>query len=275
MNIKEFLSREKSNIFAPIVSVAFGLLLSPILEKMFDPLFDTPTKALLTGFVFLAFIVVVSISAASIFNHNHGTQMERFEEQLQIVGEKIKLTNSLEEVGLSGAALVLPQELRDEFWDSARVEMKILQTYIASLQQLSPSIFSAVKQGAKFKLLLLDPDGLVIKKRLRDIGLPSNIHAHKDAMERLKLLIQKHNPPSDLFEVRIYDRIPPFAMYKSDKKFCVGFFWHGQHSPTGPHLFINETTSPFGKAFEYTFDDIWQSAKVLNIQSKQQEVTKE
>ncbi len=267
MDIKKFLSQENAKIFTAVISVAFGVLLGPILEKIFDPLFDTPTKALLTGFVFLAFIIVIGVTAISIFGHSHNKQMERFEAKLIEVEEQIRLTNSLEEVGISGAQLNLPKELRDEFWENAHGEMKILQTYIASLQQLSPSIFSAVKNGAKFKLLLLDPDGVMIRKRLRDIGLPSTTHAHKDAMERLKILIRKNNPSPDLFEVRTYDRIPPFALYKSDKKICVGFFWHDQHSPTGPHIFINDFSSPLGKAAEHTFDDIWQSAKKIDIQS--------
>jgi len=155
MDIKAFLSRENAKIFTAIVSVAFGLLLGPILDKVFDPLFDTPTKALLTGFAFLAFIIVVAVTAISIFNSIHNEQMKRYEAKLTEVGENIKLTNSFAYVGISGADLNLPKELRDEFWVNARDEMKILQTYIASLQQLSTSIFTAVNNGASFKLDLL------------------------------------------------------------------------------------------------------------------------
>ncbi|MCL4274781.1 MAG: hypothetical protein KJZ77_12995 [Anaerolineales bacterium] len=267
MDIKKFFSYESAKIYTTAASVAFGLLLGPILEKIIDPLFDVPTKALLTGFVFLAFIVLIALTAVSILNNHHNEQMNRYETKLSEIGENIKLTNSFETVGISGANLNLPKELRDGFWEGSRSEIKILQTYIASLQQLSPSIFSAVKNGAKFKLLLLDPDGVMIRKRMKDVGLPNNSHAHKDAMERLKLLIRKNNPSPELFEVRVYDQIPPMAIYKADKRMCIGFFWHGQHSPTGPHIFLNDCASPLGKAAENTFDIIWQSAKVLDIQS--------
>ena len=260
-------TQKYSGVLIAVASVVFGLLIQPVIESLIDPLFDTTTKALLTGFVFLAFIVIIAVTTVALFVRNHDEQLSRFESKLTDTRNQVRLSSDLERVGISGATNDYPKEILNELRTNAKDEIRILQTYIGSVEQIPRCIFSAVKHGVKFKLLLLDPESETIQQRLRDIGLPDTIQVHKDAMERLLILIQKNNPPQELFEVRLYNGLPPFALYLADARLCLGFFWHGEHSPAGPHIFIDDSNSTLGKFALNTFDEIWQSSKQVSISS--------
>jgi hypothetical protein len=255
-----------SEILVAIASATFGLLIQPIMKSVTSPLFDTPTKAVLSGFVLLALIVIIAIITVSILVRNHNKQLDRFETNLSETKTQIKLSTSLEEMGISVASNNYPEAIIiSDFWTKSEREIRILQTYIGSVQQLPKSIFAAVKRGVKFKLLLLNPDSETIRQRLRDIGLPDTIQVHQDAMERLKILIRRNNPDPELFEVRLYNGLPPFSLYNADAKLCIGFFWHGEHSPSGPHIFIDDSNSTLGKFLMNTFDNIWQNSEDARI----------
>jgi hypothetical protein len=268
------LSEKYSEVLLAIAAAIFGLLFQPILERIIDPLFDTQTKALLTGFVFLALILIIFLIAISILIRDHDKQLDKFETNLVETKNQVRLSTSLSEVGISGAVAKQTETLYEEFCSSPEDELKILQTYFGSLRALPIGLFNAAKRGVKVQILILDPDNNMIRQRLRDVGLPDSVQVHKDSMERLKLLIKRYNPPRKYFEVRLYNRIPPFAMYKADNRIRVGFFWHGEHSPTGPHIFIDDSNSLLGKFAQNTFADIWRTSTIFSVENEEQEDTK-
>lgn len=269
MNVSKSMSKKYSEIFIAIAAAVFGLLIQPVIESITNPLFDNSTKALLTGFVFLAFILIITITVITIFIRNHDRQLDRFESNLIETKNQVKLSTSLEEVGISGAVIKHTETLFDEFCSKAEEEIGILQTYLGSIRAMPISIFNAANRGVKVKILILDPGSEIIRQRLRDIGLSDSVRVHIDAVEKLEFLIKRHNPPTDFFEVRFYNRIPPFAMYKVDRKIRLGFFWHGEHCPVGPHIFVDDINSVLGKFVLSTFDEIWQSSNDANLRNQE------
>lgn len=267
MKLSKSMPKKYSEVLIAVAAAVFGLLIQPAIESIVNPLFDTATRALLTGFVFLAFILVITSTVIAILIRNHDMQLDRFEDHLIDTRNQVKLSASLSEVGISGAVPRHTETHYDEFCSSATNEISILQTYLGSIRGLPASIFNAANHGVKVRLLLLDPDSQMIRQRLRDIGLPDSVQVHKDAMERVRIIINRYNPLPDMFEVRFYDSIPPFAMYKADNRIRLGFFWHGEHCPVGPHIYVDDSDSVLGRFAISTFDDIWQSSRDANIRS--------
>lgn len=265
MSLSKSLSQKYPEVLIAAAAAVFGLLIQPTIRSISDPLFNPPTRALLTGIVLLSFILIITVTVVAILIRKHDEQLDRFESNLIETKDQVKLSTSLKEVGITGAVAKQTETLHDEFCSSANHELAILQTYFGSLHALPISIFDASKRGAKVRILILDTESNMMRQRLRDIGLPDSVQVHKDSMERFKIVIRRHNPPPDLFEVRIYNRIPPFAMYKADSKIRLGFFWHSEHSPTGPHILVDDSSSILGKFALNTFEDIWQSAKEADI----------
>jgi hypothetical protein len=54
-------------ILIAIASVVFGILIGPILEAISSPLFDTPTRAVLSGILVLALLTIIAIVTLGIF----------------------------------------------------------------------------------------------------------------------------------------------------------------------------------------------------------------
>jgi hypothetical protein len=265
MEIRHKITDRYPEILIASASILLGFLIEASLDKFSSLLFDTPTKALLSGFIVLALISVITISIVSILIRKHDEQLERFEKKLENTKDYVKVSASLSEIGISDAVPNQSGELFDDLCATAEIEIKILQTYLGSLRQLPDSIFDAVRRGVKVKLLILDPSGDIIFHRLRDIGLPSDTHAHKDAYGRLKILLKKKVSNPERFQVKIYNNIPPFALYASEKKVRLGLFWHGDHSPSGPHILVDDCNSIIGEYALETFEEIWQKAPTANV----------
>jgi hypothetical protein len=257
-----------SGIAVAIASVLFGLLIGPLLEKISDPLFDTPTKALLSGFACLALILIATATAISIHFHHHDRKFDEFAVNLRDAQNHIKLTTSLENVGISGAVVVHTWEMLDSFCSEASDEIRVLQSYLGSVQQLPPCVFNAPKRGVTVRLLLLDPDKDIIRHRLTDIGYPPEMNVHQDAIARLRNTLERLQPAPERFQVRLYNRIPPFVFYNADRRMRLGFFWHGVHSFSGPHIFVGDKDSAIGRHAVDTFEEIWKDSKPFTWASK-------
>ena len=164
METSKKLSKKHTEILIAIASVAFGLLIQPVIESFMNPLFDTTTKSLLVGFVFLAFIVIISVTTLALFSRNHTEQLDRFESKLTDTRNQVELSTTLRDVGISGAIDHYPGDLLNELRANSTSEIRILQSYIGSVEQLPRCIFDAVRRGVNFRLLLLDPDSETIRK---------------------------------------------------------------------------------------------------------------
>lgn len=67
--LKQIRHQSWFEIIIAAVSVIFGLIIQPILQKYTDPLFSLETKAILVGILVLGFMLVGGITAIGVYLH--------------------------------------------------------------------------------------------------------------------------------------------------------------------------------------------------------------
>jgi len=80
------------DILIAVASAVFGLLINPLFEKILSPLFDTPTRALLTGLVLLAILVIASIVVTGIFARRYEKINSKVSGELSSINRRLGLT---------------------------------------------------------------------------------------------------------------------------------------------------------------------------------------
>lgn len=79
-------------ILVAIASTIFGLLISPLLERITSPLFDTPTRALLAGLSFLALLSIIVVVTTGIFARRHEKAISEIGDELSNINRRLGLT---------------------------------------------------------------------------------------------------------------------------------------------------------------------------------------
>jgi hypothetical protein len=79
-------------VLIAIASGVFGLLISPLLDKITSPLFDTPTRALLTGLFLLALLAIASVITTGIFARRYERINSKVKDELSSINQRLGLT---------------------------------------------------------------------------------------------------------------------------------------------------------------------------------------
>lgn len=79
-------------ILIAIASTIFGLLISPLLERILDPAFETFSRALLTSVAILSILIVISIVVTSIYAKRSDEQNTNLQKELILVSQRLGLT---------------------------------------------------------------------------------------------------------------------------------------------------------------------------------------
>lgn len=87
-------------ISVSVASIVFGLTISPLLEKITSPLFDTPSRAILTSILFLSLLMIIAIVIISVFakrnEESTARANQRHEENVTQINQKlIDISNCL------------------------------------------------------------------------------------------------------------------------------------------------------------------------------------
>lgn len=211
---------------------------------------------------------LVSILALLVLRHwmtEIGGRLDTGNLHSERMASALKGASSLRDAGLVGASA--SHSIRDlgELAASANTTIDILATYFGSVEVLPKELFTAARNGVHVRVLMLNPEGVQIRQRLLDQGMPEDLQLQNDAYRRLSLLVTAEAAPQKFFEVRLFDGIPPFTMYRFDDSLRLGLLWHGRSTVSGPHLVVERPTSPIGNACRETFDTIWNQAVVATF----------
>lgn len=79
-------------VLIAIASAVFGLLISPLFEAITSSLFDTPTRALLSGVFFLAILIIVAVMAVSTFARRYEKIFYKASDELSSINRRLGLT---------------------------------------------------------------------------------------------------------------------------------------------------------------------------------------
>lgn len=79
-------------VLTAVASGLVGIVISPIFERIVDPAFDTPTRALLSGFLLLSLLLVVGMIAVGIFATRSEQHRQAISDQMNAIDWKLGVT---------------------------------------------------------------------------------------------------------------------------------------------------------------------------------------
>jgi hypothetical protein len=115
----------------------------------------------------------------------------------------------------------------------------------------------ALHNGAKVRILLLDPDSAAASQRAEEIR---PVDVRRVIIDNLRHLNDFADSLDDrqrqMFRVRIYDASPSIQIFRWDDKALISFFPIGVRASASPHLEVYLSSS-LGEFVQGRFDDMW------------------
>ncbi len=115
----------------------------------------------------------------------------------------------------------------------------------------------ALQNGAKVRILLLDPDTAAASQRAEEIR---PVDVRRVIVDNLRYLNDFADSLDErtrqAFQVRIYDASPSIQVFRWDDKALISFFPIGVRASASPHLEVY-LSSPLGEFVQSRFDDLW------------------
>jgi transcriptional regulator with XRE-family HTH domain len=186
----------------------------------------------------------------------------------QIPQEKAKPLLQNESHGLVGVKSVhkdLDRIYLRSRWQEAKNSICILNTWLWTVDPLWATLERASMQGVNIQILLLDPRSDITKNRLLDLKYPIDSVSPLAGLERIKNSLERGKLSADKTEVRLYNALPPFALYTADDFGMLGIFWHDRFSSDGPLVELDIKTSLLGMYAMETYTVLWNSASPYKI----------
>jgi hypothetical protein len=170
--------------------------------------------------------------------------------------ERLLGSNQILSSGIKNVHDELPTQVLDDYYRKAKEEICVLWTWSSRIDPLQAGLLDAAKSGVKVRILLLQLDSEIASYRLIDQGFQPDSARPKVGFEGVLNEICANGLQKSI-QIRFYDALPPFTLYKADDKLVMGIFWHGMGSSNGPHIEIHGLTTNFGKYGMDTFEKIW------------------
>ena len=264
-------------VYAIILSIFLIILYYLIAYTGPDVSAEETTRGFLLGIITDAVptLLIIIISFAlyrKITDKKAERQKEEFLKEIENVFKKSMASESdlrqmLSESGLEGIYERHHREtVIDEIGQSSK-EVRVLHTYLVEPHTFENAFVGASRNGAKIKILLLDPDSPSARQRPVDIWpgnnpddadegyVPSQIRMTVDAFRKIK----KENNLDDL-EIRLYDTLLSVQIFLCDDQLYLGFYPHGKMSLEAAQLRIRGQTY-LSSQFLSEFDLVWDKAK--------------
>jgi len=178
-----------------------------------------------------------------------------------------------------------------EWIGRSKNRIRILQTYIPSVESLAEDFFKALEGGTNVEILLLQPvwklarlqqllpKDIIVGSR-KSLGLrevpsifaiqrnleldsethgqfPSNIMVCRRLLEAIP---DRHGParkPKATLQIRYYDAIPGVALHVFDDTMFVGFYLKNRFALESPQFVIVKRGQPLFESFEREFEQLW------------------
>ena len=123
----------------------------------------------------------------------------------------------------------------------------------------------ALQNGARVRILLLDPDSAAASQRAEEIR---PVDVRRVIVDNLRYLNDFADSLDDRqrqsFQVRIYDASPSIQIFRWDDKALISFFPIGVRASASPHLEVY-LASPLGEFVQGRFDDLWRHPSTRDL----------
>lgn len=171
-----------------------------------------------------------------------------------------EITSTDPESGVMGVFPKLPiDQLEREIYSAH--EVCILQTWSDNILLLQPAIRNAARAHGRIRLLLIDPNSIMLKYRAREYrdGSFSVRELRKrvrDQIHEMKVYCQSEGI-SACVDIRTYDGTPVIAIYKVDDIVYIGMFWRTGSAMQCPQIKAAGKTGYYVQWAERHFESIW------------------
>lgn len=267
-------------VYAVILSIILVILYYFIANTGAGVIEDETTRKFLQGIIADAVptLLIIIISFA-LFRKISDKKAERQKEELLTdietivkgsVSSEAELRQMLKESGLKG---IYERHHREKVIDEigqSNKEVRVLHTYLVEPSTFENAFVAASQNGAKIKILLLDPDSSSAKQRSIDMWpgdnpdgadeayVPSQIRLTLDEFRKIK---QENN--LDNLEIRLYDTLLSVQIFLCDDELYLGFYPHGRKSLEAAQLRIFGQTY-LSEQFLSEFDLVWDNARPVS-----------
>lgn len=268
-------------VYALILSVILVVLYYFIAESGTDVIADETTRKFLLGIIADAVptLLIIIISFA-LFRKISDKKAERqridFLSDLEhIVNNSMSsesdLRQMIHESGLKG---IYDRHHREKVIDEigqSNKEVRVLHTYLVEPNSFEDAFITASQNGAKIKILLLNPDSPSARQRSIDMWPGDNPDGADEAYvpSQIRLTVDefvkiKHDNRLDNLEIRLYDTLLSVQIFLCDDELYLGFYPHGRKSLEAAQLRIFGQTY-LSEQFLSEFDLVWDNAKPVTI----------
>ena len=145
--------------------------------------------------------------------------------------------------------------------------IRIVQTWIPDIITLLKPIVSALKRGAKARIVLLDPDSELASYRAKSLRYMDGTMASNNIRANLAEISRAAHVANvaDRLEVRLFDALPIACIHAYDNEAVVGFFWQGIPAISGPQLVISRADSPLMATLDEHFENLWNDSRPYQL----------
>lgn len=224
--------------------------------------------------------LIIIITSFVLFRKISDKKAERAKnELLSEIEDRIKksatsesdLRKMLHESGLQG---VYERHYRDiiiKEIGTCTKEVAILHTYLVGPKSFEQALVGAAQNGAKIKVLLLDPDSAIARQRSIDLWpgdsptkadegyVPSQIRMTVDEFKRIILANNLKN-----FEIKLYNTLLSVQIFRCDDDLYCGFYPHGKKALDAAQFKIHGHTY-LSSQFLNEFDLVWDMAMLVDL----------
>ncbi len=135
----------------------------------------------------------------------------------------------------------------------------------SSRSRFLAALRKAMHNGAKVRILLLDPDSAAASQRAEEIR---PVDVRRVIVDNLRYLADFAASLDDRYrralQVRIYDASPSIQIFRWDDKALISFFPIGVRASASPHLEVY-LSSPLGEFVQSRFDDLWRHPSTRDL----------
>lgn len=145
-------------------------------------------------------------------------------------------------------------------------EIRILTTWITNWPDLEYYMEKAAKRGIKIRLLLIDPECEIAKRRNEEIAPNNssvdNLDVRVENKSHIVTLYRKLKTQKYKLDIKLryYDVRPGISLYLTDKTSFLGFFLHSSRMVSAPAIEFQGTDETYLGRLQLEFKKVWDKA---------------
>ena len=160
----------------------------------------------------------------------------------------------------------IPNNFWNDFTKESRKEVWLLgvaEYGFANDEAFHQILSDGTTKGCNYRILLLDsssPSSKYWDDRDKSGLVPSKIRASTEIFQKI---IKQNKGKSGRIELRVYDDVPSLSIVRADGEMIITLYISSLNGDGSPTIRIQQTTKGLFPKYEKQFEQIWNSAKII------------